>query len=426
MPAPNDLAKNLNHALERDAQEEKLFTRMNEINELVKSEERDLTTEEAAEWAEQHEEYKRLRAQRGREDALGEMRAVIAEDSGMSDNPVTRQTPRELTVRDIQEQIGWAGQNLLRRLGIDIKQRDVLMDQGSSGGYLIKEEMLRTIMAVKPERQIIRGRAMVIPSGDQPDAAFEIPYFDQSSSVSGSATKSVAFAHRKENADMSESDAGFGMLKLEPKEQSTYLQIGKKTAINGAAVGLGTFLSHFFVREKEAIEDYMFINGSGLNQPLGMLNAPCKVNVTRNTSTQVKFVDVTSMIVKLLDLAGALWLANKLSLAEIVSIADAAGNNLIYQPGNITQGIPATMFGQPIEFTTNCPSLGTEGDLMLVNPEYYIIKDGRAWELMLYDVRPEKQLLDYVGVWDVDGAPWVKNAITFKDGNSYSPIVALK
>jgi hypothetical protein len=79
----------------------------------------------------------------------------------------------------------------------------------------------------------------------------------------------------------------------------------------------------------------------------------------------------------------------------------------------------------PIENTTNNPTLGTAGDLMLVNPNYYLIKDGRGWELMLYDVRPTTQLLDYVGVWDVDAACWVENEITMKDGNAYSPIVTL-
>lgn len=416
-------ADRLNDALERNEREQRIYSRMTELNELARSEQRDLTPDEQAEWAEGYAEYRRIREERGREDALAEIRSEIAPEDVMPENPTRQRQPGELTREQAEAEVGYAALELLRRKGFDqIQRRDILMDQGASGGLLVGTEMARTILSVNPEREIIRPRAMVIPAGDQPNATFEIPYFDQSSSVAGS----VAFEHRKESEDMSESDADFGMLRLEPKEQSTYLQIGKKTAVNGNAVGLGAFLSQFFRREKAASEDYMFLRGTGNNQPLGMLNAPCKLNVTRNTSASIKFADLTGMVVKMLDQTGAMFAANRTALSELVSIADASGNNLIYQPGNITQGIPSTLFGIPLMFTTNLPALGTEGDLMLINPNYYVIKDGRAWELMLYDVRPEKQLLDYVGVWDVDGAPWLKSAVTMKDGNSYSPVVVLK
>lgn len=420
MPSNPNTANLIAEGLERDNREQACFARMTEINETARRENRDLTEDEQKEWAEQSAEFRRFRNERGRNAALREMQETIRDSAGVPS--MERQRPEALSPEQVREQIGFAAKNLLRARGFDVQQRDVLMTTGASGGYLVGTDMLQTIMAVMPQRELIRPRAMVIPAGEQPNAAFEIPYFDQSSSVAGS----VAFAHRRESADMTESDADFGMLRLEPEEQSTYVQIGKKTAVNGAAVALGTFLATFFLREKLATEDYYFLQGTGVNQPLGMLNAPCKVNVDRNTSSQIKFADITSMMVNLLDDNGALWLANKQAMSEIVTIADSAGNNLIYQPGNITQGVPASLFGVPLLTTTNLPNLGSEGDLMLVNPNYYIIKDGRSWELMTYDVRPEKQLLDFVGVWDVDGAPWLRNAVQFKDGNSYSPIVALK
>ena len=157
-----------------------------------------------------------------------------------------------------------------------------------------------------------------------------------------------------------------------------------------------------------------------------MLNAGCKLNVTRNTASSIKFVDVAAMETKQLDDFGAIWVANKRGKDQIATLADANDNNLIYSAGNIQAGIPQTLFGKPIFFTTNVPSLGSEGDLMLINPSYYIIKDGRPWELLLYDVRPTSQLLDYVGLWDVDGDCWIASAIEMKDGNTYSPIVILE
>jgi HK97 family phage major capsid protein len=416
-----DMAKNLQRALEMDGREKEIFERMTALNDLAKQENRDFSDEEKNEWAGLHAEYKQLQEKRGRDEALQEMKAAFREANHIPENGVAGKQAKDMNVREIYEQIGLAAKNLIARGNPNIKMRDILMTTGPAGGYLVSDEMLMQIMAVEPEREIIRPRAMVIPAGSQPNASFEIPYYDQSTSVAGS----LAFASRAEDADMSESDMDFGMLKLEPEEQSTYIQIGKKTAANGDAVSLGTFLANFFRREKLATEDYLFLQGTGAAQPKGLLNADCKLQVTRDTATDIKFVDVASMETQLLDENGAIWIANKRTKAKIATIADAAGNNLIYMPGNIQQGVPASLFGKPIFFTTNTPTLGSEGDLMLVNPSYYIIKDGRGWELMLYDVRPEKQLLDYVGVWDVDGDSWVANAITFKDGNDYSPVVVL-
>lgn len=425
MGSQPNLAKNLEHGLEKNGREKTIFERMTEINEKAKQEKRDFTSEEQKEWVDLHAEYKSLREQNKRDEALEEMREIMKEASHVpakGSEGVKRTS--QMSKREVYTEIGHAAKQLLRSKGFQgkIQQRDVLMDSGGSGGYLVGEDMLMTIMAIRPEQEIIRPRATVIPAGDQPNAAFEIPYFDQSSSVAGG----IAFAGRKEDETVSEADADFNSLRLEPEEQSAFLQIGKKTALNGDAVALGTFLANFFRREKLATEDYLFFNGSGAGQPQGILNSSCKLTVTRDTASKIKFADVAGLETKQLDDFGSIWVANKRAKAELATLSDANGNNLIYNAGDIQRGIPASLFGKPIFFTTNVPSLGTEGDLMLINPNYYIIKDGRGWELMVYDVRPDKQLLDYVGLWDVDAASWVANAIQFKDGNTYSPFVVLK
>lgn len=416
------LADKIQDALEDHGREKTIFERMTEMNDLAKNEKRDFTEEEQREWTDLHAEYKQLREAHKRDDFLNEFKGKVREAFNIPETGVADKRVKDLSLREVQEQIGIAARNLLAGKNEKIQKRDVLMTTGPSGGYLIDDDMLMTIMSVAPERGIIRDRAMVIPAGEQPDAPFEIPYYDQSTSIAGS----VAFASRAEDSDMDESDMDFGMLRLEPEEQSTYLQVGKKTARNGGAVALGTFIANFFRREKIATEDYMFLQGSGVNQPNGIINASCKISVDRNTATDIKFADVAALETRQLDDSGAIWIANKRTKDKIATLADSSGNNLIYSAGDIQRGIPATLFGKPIFFTTNVPNIGTEGDLCLVNPNYYIIKDGRGWELLLYDVRPEKQLLDYVGLWDVDGDCWVANAITFKDGNSYSPIVVLK
>jgi HK97 family phage major capsid protein len=417
------LATRLNHALENQGKAKQLFDRLVELNDLAKREKRDFTDEEKTEWSEKALELQALREQQKRDESLSEMRAEFADANGVVSELSYTRDFSQMSEREIKEEIGHAARQLLRKKGIapSIEERDIVMTSGAEGGYILAEEMLMRIMAVNPEREILRPRAMVIPSGDQPNAPFVIPYFDQSTSVAGS----LAFAHRTEDGTMSESDIDFDQLKLEAKEQSTYLQVGKKTAVNGAAVSLGTFIANVFLMNKRATEDYLFFQGDGANEPLGLLNCPAKIQVSRDTASTIKFADIAAMYIKMLENGGAIWITNKTAMEDIMSVADSNGNNLIFRPGNIQAGTPNTLLNYPLFETTNVPSLGSEGDLMFVNPNYYLIKDGRPFELTIYDVRPTTQLLDYVGLWDVDAASWVASSITFKDGNAYSPIVVL-
>lgn len=423
MPAHANLARELDNAIERHGKEKQLYARLNEMNETAKREGRDFNDDEKREWSDKAAELEAISAQRGRDQALTDFRSAIAEESNM---PTERDERRieNMDAREIKIELGHAAQQILRAKGIapNIKQRDIVMTTGASGGYILGEQMLMRIMAVNPEREIIRSRAMVIPSGEQPNAPFEIPYLDQSGGVAGGLT----YAKRKETDSMTESDMDFGQLRLEAEEQSTYIQIGKKTAANGDAVSLGSFIANAFLLNKRATEDYLFFNGSGTNEPLGLINCPAKLAVTRDTSASIKFTDISSMYVRMLDNSGAIWVTNKRAMAQIMEIADTNGNNLIFRPGNISAGTPNTLLNYPLFETTNVPALGSEGDLMFVNPNYYIIKDGRPFELTIYDVRPTTQMLDYVGLWDVDAACWVSAPIQFKDGNTYSPIVVLE
>lgn len=407
--------------LERSKKEQELHERMNGLMDKVRGEDRVFTAEEQTSWAEMQREAEALKEQRASfQDFIGirdETRGAIG------GNPAT-ETREPQTPDEMKKRIGEIAHALyLRKMGKELPEsyRSINMETGAAGGVLIPDTMMRTIMAAMPQKGIIRPRAFVIPGGDAPNGDFEIPYFDQSSSVAGG----IGYVQRGETTDMTISTGEFAALTLKALEHSTYIQVGKKTAQNGNVVGLGTFITNFFAREKDAREDYLFINGNGTNQPKGILSASCLKGVSRNTSSHLKFADVAAAYVGQMDNNGAVWIANKGAMQDLISMADGNGNNLIFKAGDVTKGIPATLLGYPILETTNAPALGSKGDLIFANLNYYIVKDGRSFEMSVYDVRPEKQLLDYVGVWDVDGNSWLANAITMKDGNTYSPFVTV-
>jgi HK97 family phage major capsid protein len=162
-----------------------------------------------------------------------------------------------------------------------------------------------------------------------------------------------------------------------------------------------------------------------------MLTAPATIGVSRGTASTIVFNDVANMMIKFLGMTGGtgVWIASQSTLGQILQLKDSVGNAIFISSGNAgAQGpVSQTLFGKPIYFTFNQPVLGTKGDLMLVDPAYYLIKDGSG---------PFIQASEHVNftsdqtiikmTWWYDGEPWVKAPLLMPDASSTaSPFVVL-
>lgn len=388
---------------------------MRELSEKAKSENRDFTDDEKTRWEKSQTEFNRLLADSDRENKLREMDERIAGTSTLRSELETGEEGHERKFGNFGEMIREVA--AMHGHGQTTEKRDLLISSGGSGGFMIPPQFSQNILAVDPSRAIVRSRAVVIPAGDMPDAEFQIPYFDQDDEHGG-----VSYTKRKEGGTMGESDVDIGLLKLKPQEQSTFVDVSKKTMENAPA--LASFIETRFRMGKLAKEDYLFINGSGVDQPLGLLKSNCRIAVPRNTTANIKFVDIATMMASQLDMAKGFWLCTQRAIPQLVALTDSAGNS-IYIAGDVSKGIPASLLGFPIVWSTRTPAVGEEGDISFVNLDYYLIKDGSGPFIDMYDVNPKQRMLTFTSVWNVDGQVWVKNAITRDDGEKYSPIVTL-
>jgi HK97 family phage major capsid protein len=123
----------------------------------------------------------------------------------------------------------------------------------------------------------------------------------------------------------------------------------------------------------------------------------------------------------------ALWVANQSAFSQIKDMKDSSGNR-IYTEGNLVKGFPASLDGIPIRFTGRTPVLGSEGDLMLVDLRYYLIRDGLAPMIAFSEHVGFVNNQTYVKVVrSVDGQGWVKSALELEDGSTtVSPFAVLK
>lgn len=296
---------------------------------------------------------------------------------------------------------------------------------GESGGFLVPSNLMNDLLKVPPMASIVRPRARVIPPGDMPDAEIDIPALRQGPlGLFGG----VTFTAVNEGTAGTSNDPKLDLITLAPQRLSGYVTVGNSLLRN--VTSSSAFIEGLFRDAKAGYEDYQFIQGAGAGYPLGMLTSPATIGVSRGTASTIVYADCLNMMIKFLSLGtGGVWIASQTALGQIMQLKDSVGNALFVSSANAgaTQAPSQTLLGMPIYFTFNQPVLGTKGDLMLVDPRYYLIKDGSG---------PFIQASEHVNftsdqtiikmTWWYDGQPWVKAPIIMPDATSYtSPFVAL-
>ena len=296
------------------------------------------------------------------------------------------------------------------------------MGSGTEGGFMVPEQWRGELLQIQPQESVIRPRAMVIPAGDPPDAKITMPALDQSSAEN--IYGGVVVAAVSEAGTKGETDIRFKEVSLEPVEVAGWIRVSDKLLRNWGAASavLSTQLRKAII----GWEDYRFLRGTGVAQPLGIINSPAKVNVSRTTANQVVWSDIVNMFARLKFGGSPVWIVSQTTLSYLIKIADA-GNNSLWV-ANASPGLPPTLLGIPVYFNDRSPALGTEGDVVLADLGYYMIKDGSG---PFVEASPHVYFTSNQTVikafWNVDGKPWLNQPIPLEGStsNTVSPFVVL-
>ena len=86
-----------------------------------------------------------------------------------------------------------------------------------------------------------------------------------------------------------------------------------------------------------------------------------------------------------------------------------------------------SLLGRPVFPTEKVPALGTKGDLMLLDPSFYVVGDRMQIEIAASEhVNFLKNQMTWRVVERVDGQPWLDKPVTLQDGvTQVSPFVVL-
>ena len=296
-------------------------------------------------------------------------------------------------------------------------------EEPGAGGFLIPEIMRSELLQLALENSIVRSRATVIPMST---LRVPIPTVDDTSHVS-SLFGGVTFYWTEEAASITESTATFGRVVLDAKKLTGFFKVPAELLDDAPA-----FSAWFDERIPAGLawfEDVAFMTETGVSTPQGFVNSPASISVAavaNQTTKTIAWENIVAMYSRMLptSLKNAVWIANIDTFPELATMALSVGTGggPVWiggwsQPGS--QMPPLTILGIPVIFTEKLPTLGTTGDINLVDLSYYLIGDRQqvrvdSSEHFLF----QNNQVAYRIIERVDGRPWLQTALTPHSGSS--------
>ncbi|MGE5827770.1 MAG: phage major capsid protein [Micromonosporaceae bacterium] len=298
----------------------------------------------------------------------------------------------------------------------------------SEGGFLIPEQLRSELLRVSLETSIVRPRARVIPMDS---LRVPFPAIDSTSNVS-SVYGGIVGYWTEEGATLTASQAAFGRIVLDAKKLTAYTEVPNEL-ISDSLISFQAFLDDIFPEALGFYEDDGFTNGTGVGEPLGYLNGPAAIEVTKESGQSADTIvweNIVKMYSRMLpgSLGRAVWVASINTFPELATMALSVGTggSAIWL-NNGAVGPPVTILGRPVIFTEKVPPLGDAGDINFVDFGFYLIGDRQVMSAMSSPhFKFQNDQTAYRIIERVDGTPWIRSAITPKNnGATLSPFVKI-
>lgn len=313
-----------------------------------------------------------------------------------------------------------------------------------TGGYTVPPMFEQQLFELAIEGAVVQPRARKYPLTAR---TLQIPALDQTN-TSNTATAGqsnllggVVASWTAEAATRQEAEPLFRQVVLTAWELSFYA-LASNTLLADNAVGLDALLTQLFGQAIGWYTDYAYLQGSGVGQPLGLLNAPASLTVTRQTSSHFTFQDVVNMIGKLYwmmrNSKSLCWVIHQSVIPDLMRLNDESGGanftgslnagRVLWIPFNegLRDAIPesagvqsiGTLAGWPVLVSEKMAPLGTQGDVGLFDLDKYALGERMDMEIM---VSPHVKFLNNQMAWRIvwrgDGQPLLNKAVTLADGS---------
>lgn len=305
----------------------------------------------------------------------------------------------------------------------------------TAGGFLVPQIYVNELLRIESYDALWK-MAKTVPMQNH---IIHYPVLDQTSTPSGGQS---AFAGgvvcgfvAEGTAPGSTTQPAFKQLTLTARKLLGYTQVTNEL-MNDSPISMTTILNDLFSEAIDAVLDYNILNGAGPGgspaAPTGIVGNAATVTVHRATAGQFKLADAANMYALLPQKSrkNAAWVVHPLVLSQLITMATTGSfNYLVWYPGPNVQGGfgELRLFGLPVYECQQSATLGTAGDVLLIDFSKYIL--GIRQDLEIFGSPIFAMTSDMYTVrfsLRVDGIPQITAPVTLADGvTQVSPFLEL-
>ncbi|RKY13568.1 MAG: phage major capsid protein [Planctomycetota bacterium] len=285
----------------------------------------------------------------------------------------------------------------------------------SDGGYAVPTEFRNTLMKNVLEASSILGKCHKIPMATN---SLEVPII-QETTHQGSVYGGVIVYRVAEAATIASSKVKLGKVRLTLSKIAA-LSYATNELLEDSPISMEALIGNSFTEALAFQIDEDIMNGTGVGQMLGVLNAPCLVSVAKETSQTADTIvkeNIFKMWSRMLSRShkNAYWFANQDTFPQLADMTIGSGTAV--RPMMVNN----TILGRPVVLTEHCQTIGDVGDIVLGDFSQYLVgqKAGgsinTATSVHLKFVEDEAAFRFTVRI---DGQPWMPSALTPKNSSN--------
>lgn len=246
-------------------------------------------------------------------------------------------------------------------------------DVGSAGGFSVPPGFASGIWDGVNDGGPDDLLSMTTPNDMTGVDSWTIPANAETSRATGSRFGGVQGYWISEAATITESNPTLREITLQLSEVAALVPASQKLLRNSA--GMGAYIQRAATEELAFLINNAIVSGTGVGQPLGLLNSACTVSVAKEAGQPASTI-VTENLDKMWDRIlprskrTGQWYRNidtGKQLRQMTRDVGTGGSSAWMPAGGVSAAPFETIFGRPVVEIEYCPTLGTVGDLFFAD-----------------------------------------------------------
>lgn len=296
----------------------------------------------------------------------------------------------------------------------------------SEGGFAVPEEFAAFLIDNSLEAEIVRPRAQVWPMKSETRKIPAWDGFDHTSNLFGG----LSGVWLGEGQTAQRQNGKLRLMTFNAHKLACFSQASNELIADG--LSFEDQLGQAMISSTSWSMDYAFLCGNGVAKPLGVLNDPALITVSKEAGQAAGTIVYENLIKMFSRLApqcvkNAVWIANSTTIPGLLTLTISVGTAGSAIPVMNESNGQFTILTRPVIFTEKVPSLGNKGDILLVDLTQYAV--GLRKDILIDKSNAPgwtEDMTDYRTILRVDGRGIWREPITPKNGDTISWCVTLE